>query len=112
MTKTTRANISPHSTARATYAIRATVWLYDGIGGWHFVTLPSKISAVIRAVHGSKAKPFGSIRVSVKIGGTEWKTSLFPDKKSGSYLFALKSEVRKREGIAAGDMIRAEVRVE
>jgi hypothetical protein len=96
----------------STYTIRAKVWLYDGIGGWHFVTLPAKTSAVIRAVHGSKAKPFGSLRVSVKIGQTEWKTSLFPDKKSGSYLFALKSEVRRREGIAAGDVIRAELLVE
>jgi hypothetical protein len=96
----------------STYTIRAKIWLYQGVGGWHFVTLPAKTSAVIRAVHGSKVKPFGSIRVSVKIGRTEWKTSLFPDKKSGSYLFALKSEVRKRERIVAGDVVRAEVRVE
>lgn len=96
----------------STYTFRANVWLYDGIGGWHFVTLPAKTSAVIRALHGSKAKPFGSIRVSVKVGRTEWKTSLFPDKKSGSYLFALKADVRRREGIAAGDMVNVECRVE
>lgn len=102
----------PRSSLASTYTIRAKVWRYDGVGGWHFVTLSAKTSAVVRAVYGSKAKPFGSIRVSVKIGRTEWKTSLFPDKKSGSYLFALKSEVRKREGIDAGDVIRAELRVE
>lgn len=96
---------------RSAYTFRAKVWLYEGIGGWHFVTVPARTSAVIRAVHRSKAKPFGSIRVSVRVGRTEWKTSLFPDKASASYLFALKSEVRKREGIVAGDVIRAQLTV-
>ncbi len=93
------------------YTIRAKVWLYDGLGGWHFVTLPTKVSAVIRALHGSKARPFGSIRVAVKVGKTAWKTSLFPDKKSGSYLIALKADVRRREGIEAGETVVAELKV-
>jgi hypothetical protein len=105
-------SLAVRSMPTSTYTIRAKVWLYDGIGGWHFVTLPPKTAAIIRAVHAVKAKPFGSIRISAKIGRTEWKTSLFPDKKSSSYLFALKSEVRKRERIATGDMIRAELTVE
>lgn len=107
-----RSTTSVHASSRSTHTVRAKVWLYDGVGGWHFVTLPARVSAIIRAVHGSKAKPFGSIRVSVRVGRTEWKTSLFPDKKTKSYLFALKAEVRKREGIVAGDVIRAELRVE
>ena len=39
------------------------------------------------------------------IGATTWKTSIFPDKKVGSFLLPLKAEVRKAEGIEVGDSI-------
>ncbi|TKD39151.1 MAG: DUF1905 domain-containing protein, partial [Mesorhizobium sp.] len=34
---------------------------------------------------------------------TRWRTSLFPDKKSGSLLLPIKTAVRVREGLRAGD---------
>lgn len=46
---------------------------------------------------------FGSVRVRVTIGSTEWKTSVFPQKNDGPYVLPIKKEVRKREGIDAGD---------
>lgn len=99
---------SPRST---NFRICAKVWRYDGPGGWHFVTLPERPSAVIRALHSTKARPFGSIRVAVTVGRTEWKTSLFPDKRLGSYLVAVKADVRRKEGIEAGDTIVAKLRI-
>jgi len=99
------------SVSKQTYNIRAKIWLYGGIGGWHFVTLPVKQSSVIRALHKNKTRSFGSIAVLVTIGKTQWKTSLFPDKKSNSYLFAIKAEVRKRENIFADDIIVAEIKI-
>jgi hypothetical protein len=47
----------------------------------------------------------------VRIGKTEWRTSLFPDRKSRSYMFAIKGEVRRREAIEAGDAISALVQI-
>lgn len=42
---------------------------------------------------------WGSLPVMATIGKTSWKTSIFPDKKSESYLLPLKAEVRKKEKI-------------
>ena len=96
---------------KAEYKIRAKVWLYPGMGGWHFANLKPKQSAEIKVRFATAARGFGSLPVSVKIGATEWRTSIFPDRTSGTYLFAIKAEVRKKERIAAGDTITAIVRV-
>lgn len=95
----------------AEYKVRTKLWLYPGTGGWHFANLTPKQSTEIKARFGSVARGFGSLPVSVKIGRTEWRTSIFPDRKSGSYLFAIKVEVRKKERIVAGDTIAAVVRI-
>jgi len=49
------------------------------------------------------------VPVRVKIGETEWETSLFPQGKTGTYLFAIKASVRKVEGIEEGSVIAAMV---
>ncbi len=100
-----------NSNSNQTYKIKAKVWLYRGIGGWHFVTLPVKQSLIIRTLHKNKSHSFGSIAVLVTLGKTQWKTSLFPDKKSNSYLLAIKAEVRKNENISADDTIIAEIKI-
>jgi hypothetical protein len=75
------------------------------MAGWHFVTLPAVLSAEIRGAHGKKARGWGSLPIRITVGKTGWNTSIFPDKKAGAYLLPLKAEVRKREGIRAGDVI-------
>lgn len=99
------------SRARAAYRVRAKVWLYPGAGGWHFANLSRKQSRTIRELFGPEARGFGSLPVVVRIGKTEWRTSLFPDRKSRSYMFAIKGEVRRREAIEAGDAISALVQI-
>lgn len=96
---------------KAGYRIRAKVWRYPGKGGWHFATLPAKPSAEIRARFGADARRWGSLPASIRVGKTEWSTSLFPERKSSCYLFAIKAEVRKKEDITAGDLIAATVKV-
>jgi len=96
---------------KATYRVRAKVWLYQGFGGWHFVNISTKQSTMIRTLYGIEARPFGSIPVSVTIGKTQWRTSLFPDKKFKSYLLAIKADVRRKEHIACGDNIIAQVQI-
>ncbi len=100
-----------HHRPRAEYQVRAKVWLYPGAGGWHFVNLPRKLSAEIKDLFGADAKGFGSLPVSVRIGRTTWKTSIFPDRKSRSYLLAIKAEVRKQERIAVGATVTATVQI-
>ncbi len=87
------------------YKIKAPVWLYPAPVAWHFVTIPSKVSAEIKARFAKQRVGWGSIPVTVTLGKTVWKTSIFPDKKSGGYLLPLKANIRKKEGIEAGEMI-------
>lgn len=108
---TVRISPQPGAMPKETYRVRAKVWHYKGIGGWHFVNLSAKQSSMIRALFSIEARPFGSIPVTVTIGKTEWRTSLFPDKKSKSYLFAIKADVRNREHITAGETIVAKVQI-
>lgn len=103
----------PHAArqAQAEYRVAAAVWRYPGAGGWHFVNLSPRQSFEIKERFGRERPGFGAVPVRVTIGGTSWETSLFPDRKSGTYLFAIKAGVRKAEDIGAGDRITALVQV-
>lgn len=83
----------------ATYTLRAKVWPYQGMAAWRFLTLPKKAALEIKENYGKRARGWGSLPVEATIGKTAWKTSIFPDKKSGSYLLPLKAAVRKAEKI-------------
>ena len=98
---------------RNNFKIQAKVWLYQGMAGWHFITVPKKQSNKIKKIFGEMKKGWGSLPVMVTIGKTSWKTSIFPDKKAGAYLLPLKAEVRKKEGIVSGNTINflLEIRV-
>lgn len=98
----------------ARFAFTGALWLYRGEkAAWHFVTLPQGLAVKIKALYRKTPAPpgFGTVKVSVRIGKTEWSTSLFPDKKSGSYLLPIKAAVRKREGLSAGDFVSVVVSV-
>lgn len=90
----------------AKYTVRSKVVLYPGMDAWHFLYVDRKQSDVIKKKHSVKKAGFGSIRVTTRIGKSKWKTSIFPDKQSGSYLLPLKKEIRRAEGIEAGDVVR------
>jgi hypothetical protein len=89
-----------------TYSFKATVWLYPGMAGWHFVTLPKDTRDDINFYFAHAKRGWGSLPVNVTIGKTTWKTSIFPDKKADSYLLPLKAEVRKKEIIKEGDSVK------
>lgn len=92
--------------------MKGKVWLYPGeSANWHFVNLPKKESEVIKETFGNQSPGWGSLPVQVVIGATKWKTSLFPDKRSGGYLLPLKVAVREKERIREGDQIRFVVTV-
>ncbi|MBI2611039.1 DUF1905 domain-containing protein [Candidatus Kaiserbacteria bacterium] len=88
------------------YRVKARVWLWPGEqGAWHFAHVDKKLSEEIKERHGSHKRGFGSLRVTVTMGKTKWKTSIFPDKRSGTYLLPLKASIRRAEGISEGDTI-------
>ena len=91
-----------------TFTFSAPLWLWQGKGAWHFVTLPEDIAHQVSFFSGEK-RGFGSVRVIASCGNSKWQTSLFPDKKSRSYLLPVKAEVRKAENLHADDMMEIEI---
>lgn len=81
------------------YVFRAQVWVYDGNGGWYFVSVPKKMTKEITEKFADYKRGWGSLKVTVSIGKTTWNTSIFPDNKTKSYLLPLKAAVRKQENI-------------
>jgi hypothetical protein len=81
------------------YKLSSKVFVYPGMGGWRFLGIPLKEGKEIKEKFGKHARGWGSLPVVVTIGATTWETSIFPDKKSGTYLLPLKAQVRKKEEI-------------
>ncbi|MGH2567933.1 MAG: DUF1905 domain-containing protein [Bacteroidota bacterium] len=88
-----------------TLKCRSRLWLYPGPGGWHFITLPTKLARLIKISQHGVRRGWGSLRVKATIGRTTWKTSIFPDRKSNSYILPVKADVRKKESIEEGDPV-------
>ena len=60
-------------------------------------------TAIMRKLEGG-ARGFGSLKVSVMIGATTFKTSVFPSKETG-WLLPIKASVRKAEGLTEGEAV-------
>jgi len=87
------------------YTVTAKIWLYQGQAAWHFLSVPKKESAEIKASASLPRRGWGSVPVTVALGNTTWKTSIFPDKASGMYLLPLKAAVRNKEEVEEGDLV-------
>ena len=86
------------------YQFEGELWRVTG-DSWHFVTVPKDYSEHIKAFVQSKTPGFGSIRVKVTLDEHVWKTSLFPDSKSGCYFLPIKGDIRKKAKVGNGDML-------
>jgi hypothetical protein len=98
-------------TTKRNFALQSKVIVYPGFGAWRFLHVGSDVSRQIKIDFGTRAAGFGSIRVRVCIGSTTWDTSIFPDKKSGTYLLPLKAAIRKKEEIADDDIVSFSVTI-
>lgn len=92
--------------AKTRYPLQSKILVYPGMGGWRFLVLPKNVDQKIREDFGRRARGWGSIPVLVTVGKTTWSTSIFPDKKSGTYLLPLKASVRKKEEIFDDDSVQ------
>jgi hypothetical protein len=85
-----------------TVKFRSSLWRYAGPGGWHFITLPKGRAQEIRSSTRGIRRGWGSLPVQATIGRTRWRSSIFPDRESNSYLLPVKAEVRRKEQIEDG----------
>ncbi|MEZ4767196.1 MAG: DUF1905 domain-containing protein [Caldilineales bacterium] len=86
-----------------------TIWFWQGPAPWFFVTVPPAQSHDLRHISGIVTYGWGMIPVTVRIGGIEWTTSLFP--KDDQYILPIKASVRKAEHIDEGDTVTVQLEV-
>ena len=79
------------------------IWYWRGPAPWFFVTVPAKQSRDLKAILGFVTYGWGMIPVHVRIGKTEWTTSMFP--KNGRYIVPIKASIRKTENLEVGDKV-------
>jgi hypothetical protein len=83
------------------FEFKGKILFWRGPAPFYFVTVPEEESSEIKAISNLITYGWGVIPVHVRIGKTEWKTSLFP--KDGRYLVPIKAIVRKAEKLEEGD---------
>ena len=83
------------------YELTGTSKLYqeNDACGWHFIFFPKDIVKEIRGNHKWQEEGWGRMKVTAKIGNTEWKTSIWFDTKNDTYLLPVKAEIRRKEKI-------------
>lgn len=85
------------------------IWFWRGPAPWHFLTVPDDESDAIEAVAAIVTYGWGMIPVTVRIGDSEWATSLWP--KDGGYIVPIKAWVRAAERLEVGDAVEVRVTV-
>ena len=87
-----------------------TIWHWRGPAPHYFVTVPAEHCRDLTALVRSVTYGWGMIPATIRIGKTEWKTSLFP--KDGGYIVPIRANVRRTEHLQEGDTVtvRLEVR--
>lgn len=82
---------------------------WRGPAPFYFVAVPEAQSLDLKAISRMVTYGWGVIPVDVRIGETEWKTSLFP--KDDHYLVPIKASVRKAENLDVGDEVTIRLQV-
>ena len=78
---------------------------------WHFVTIDGVVADALRVAAAGRSAAWGSVHVTVTIGGTAWQTSVFPSKEVAGFLLPIKASVRKAEKLAEGDVVTVRLTV-
>ena len=85
------------------------IWYWRGPAPWYFVAVPAEQCQALKALSGFVTYGWGMIPAKVRIGKTEWQTSLFP--KDGRYIVPIKASVRKAEHLEEGDKVTVQLEV-
>ena len=95
------------------YTLKTKLWLYPGeYASGHFLTVPKAESAAIKQSFGAHSRGWGSLPVTVTIEKKKWDTSIFPDRKAGTYLLPIKAAVRRAEGLMLDDQVTYSITIQ
>ena len=87
------------------YTFQAQLWRWAANASWVFVTVPPDESDEIDEQMGSQAGGFGALKVAVRIGGSAWRTSIFPSADKGGYVLPVKKAIRTAQGVDVDDIV-------
>ena len=85
------------------------ILFWRGPAPWYFVPVPVQESRELKEISKLVTYGWGVIPVQVRIGNTEWATSLFP--KDDHYLVPLKASIRKAENLQEGDNVTVQLAI-
>lgn len=85
------------------FTFTGELWYWRGPSPWHFVTVPPEQCEEIKQIAADVTYGWGMIPATVKIGETEWTTSLWP--KQGAYIVPIKKWVQAAEQLDIGDKV-------
>ena len=92
------------------WAFSAPVWQWRE-GSWRFVTVPEAVSDEVDEAVVTAWAASASVRVEVTVGGSVWRTSLFPSAEAGAYVLPVKKAVRVAEGLDDGATAQVTIRL-
>jgi hypothetical protein len=91
------------------FEFEGTILYWRGPSPYFFVAVPEKESLALKGISRLVTYGWGVIPVHVRIGSSEWQTSLFP--KDGRYLVPVKTSIRRAEQIEQGDTVTVRLEV-
>ena len=104
--------LKPKPADPLTYQFTGELFVWSGgQANWYFIRMPVKQSKELREQMDGLTNGFGSIRVEVTIEESTWRTSVFPESSTGSYLLPVKKQIRKAAEIEEGDDVEVALTV-
>ena len=74
--------------------------------GWTFVSLPKELAAEIRDNFKWREEGWGRMKITAKLGNSEWQTAIWFDTKQETYLLPLKASIKKQEKVKLGEAVK------
>jgi hypothetical protein len=95
--------------AQVRLAFAAELWYWRGPSPYHFLTVSDDGCAQLSAIANDVTYGWGMIPVTVRIGDTEFDTSLF--QKDDRFVVPVRDVVRKAEQLELGTEVEVELRI-
>ena len=93
------------------YQFEGTVFRWAANPAFFLVSLPKDASDEIKEMSEGLTNGFGSLKVEAQVGAVFWKTSIFPESKTGLFDLPLKAEVRKKNNLVEGSPVSVSIEV-
>ncbi len=78
------------------YVFLTKMWKDITSGSWFFVSLPKATSKEKRANLKWQEEGWGSMKAFAQINDIQWKTAIWYEPKSETYLLPIKADIRKK----------------